>query len=124
MKTLLRTTLLLAAIVLAGCVDEKSRDFFATSGISVGDPVMVEAGTYRIPTDFETEIVHSGQWIDTVQAEIVGSDIQVTAIFTHANRKSRYPGYIEVSGARAGVYTLQYRDPDGALHPIKSVTLP
>ena len=85
---------------------------------------MVKAGNYRIPIDFETEIVHSGQWIDTVQAEIDGSDIQVTAIFTHANRESRYPGYIEVTGARAGVYTLQYRDPDGNLHLIESVTLP
>ena len=124
MKMILRTALLLAAMGLVGCGDKKSRSFFAPSGVFVGSPVMVEAGAYRIPIKFETEIVHSGQWIDTVQAEVDGSDIQVTAVFTHANRESRYPGYIEVSRARPGVYALQYQDPDGTLHLIELVSLP
>ncbi len=124
MRAILRTLLFIAVTSLVACANTKSRDFFAANGITVGDPVKVKVGTYRIPISFETEIVHSGQWIDTTKAKIDGSDIQVTAIFTNANRKSRYPGYIEVNGARAGVYTLKYLDQDGTLHTIKSVTLP
>ncbi|WP_411825578.1 hypothetical protein [Luteolibacter sp. AS25] len=124
MRILLRTTLLLAVIFAVGCGYKKSRDFFAASGISVGEPVKVDAGEYRIPMEFKTKDMHSGQWIDIVKSNIKGSDILVTAVFTQSNRQSRYPGYIEISSARGGVYALKYRDPDGTLHPIQAVTLP
>jgi hypothetical protein len=87
MKHILKTTLILAAIALAGCSDEKSRDFFARGGITIGAPAALGSGSYQIPIEFETEIVHSGQWIDTVDAEVAGADILVTASFTSSNRK-------------------------------------
>lgn len=123
MKTL-RSLILLTAIGLVGCGDPKSRNFFASSGITVGAPVATSTGNYRIPIEFETEIVHSGQWIDTVEAEVDGTEILITAVFTHANRKSRYPGYVEISDVSPGPYKVEYRDPDGARHLVKAVTLP
>lgn len=119
-----RALILLTAIGASGCGDPKSRNFFASSGITVGTPVTTSTGKYRIPIEFETEIVHSGQWIDTVEAEVDGAEILVTAVFTQANRKSRYPGYVEISDVSPGAYKIEYRDPDGARHLVKSITLP
>jgi hypothetical protein len=124
MKHILATTLLLASIALAGCSYKKSRDFFAAGGITIGAPAALGSGSYKIPIEFETKIVHSGQWIDSVSTKVAGSDILVTASFTSANRKSSYPGYVEVSGVSPGTYTLKYRDPDGAVHAIGPVILP
>ena len=124
MKNILRITLLLASIALSGCSDKKSRDFFAAGGITIGAPAAIQPGTYRIPIEFETKIAHSGQWIDVVSANVSGSDILVTATFTSANRKSGYPGYVEVKGISAGTYALKYRDPDGTTHPMGPVVLP
>ena len=124
MKHIIKTTLILATIALAGCSDEKSRDFFAKGGITIGAPTALKTGSYKIPLEFKTEIVHSGQWIDAVNAEVAGSDILLTASFTSANGKSSYPGFIEVNGVSPGTYTLKYRDPDGTVHAIGPVILP
>jgi hypothetical protein len=121
---ILRAMILLTAIGVLGCGDPKSRNFFASSGITVGAPVTTSTGNYRIPIAFETEIVHSGQWIDTVEAEVDGTEILITAVFTHTNRKSRYAGYVEISDVSPGPYKIEYRDPDGARHLVKAVTLP
>jgi hypothetical protein len=121
---ILRALILLTAIGLLGCGDPKSRSFFASSGITVGAPVTTSRGNYRIPIEFETEIIHSGQWIDTVEAKVDGTKILITAVFTHANRKSRYPGYVEISDASPGAYKIEYQDPDGARHLVKAVTFP
>ena len=48
----------------------------------------------------------------------------MTASFTRANRKSGYPGHVEVKGVSAGTYTVKYRDPDGTDHAIGPVVLP
>lgn len=124
MQHIIKTTLILAAIALAGCSQKKSRDFFAKGGITIGAPAALGSGSYKIPIEFETEIAHSGQWIDAVDADVAGSDILLTASFTSANRKSSYPGYVEVNGVSPGTYTLKYRDPDGAVHAIGKVVLP
>ena len=124
MKHVIKTTLTLAAIALAGCSDKKSRDFFAKGGITIGAPAPLGSGSYKIPIEFETEIVHSGQWIDAVDSDVAGSDILLTAIFTSANRKSSYPGYVKVNGVSPGTYTLKYRDPNGTVHTIGPVILP
>ena len=124
MRHFINITLILAAIALAGCSDEKSRDFFAKGGITIGAPAALGSGSYKIPIEFETEIVHSGQWIDEVDTEVAGSDILLTASFTSANRKSSYPGYVEVNGVSPGTYTLKYQDPNGTVHAIGPVILP
>jgi hypothetical protein len=124
MNPVIKITLLIASLALSGCSEKKSRDFFAAGGIAIGAPAAIEPGTYRIPMDFETEIVHSGQWIDVVNAKVSGADILMTASFTSANRKSRYPGYVEVKGLSAGTYTLNYLDPDGTAHAMGPVVLP
>lgn len=124
MKHVMKITLLISALTISGYSDVKSRDFFAASGITIGAPATTQPGSYKIPMEFETKIVHSGQWIDTVSAKVSGSDILVTATFTSANRKSKYPGYVEVKGIPAGTYTLKYQDPDGKTHPMGSVVLP
>ena len=124
MKHLIKTTIILAAIALTGCSEEKSRDFFAKGGITIGAPTSLKTGSYKIPLEFKTEIVHSGQWIDAVNTEVAGSDILLTASFTSANSKSNYPGFIEVNGVSPGTYTLKYRDPDGTVHAIGPVILP
>ena len=121
---IVKTTLILTAIVLVGCSDKKSRDFFAKGGISIGAPAALGSGSYKIPIEFQTEIVHSGQWIDAVDTEVAGADILLTARFTSANRKSGYPGYVQVNGVAPGNYTLKYRDPDGTVHAIGPVILP
>jgi hypothetical protein len=123
MTHLIKTTPILAALLFAGCSDEKSRDFFAKGGIAIGAPAALGSGSYTTPIEFETEIVHSGQWLNAVDADVSGSDILFTASFT-SHRKSSYPGYIEVSGLSPGTYTLKYRDPNGTVHAIGSVILP
>jgi hypothetical protein len=125
MKHILKTTLILAAIVLAGCSDDKKPyDFFARGGITIGAPAALGSGSYKIPLEFETEIAHSGQWIDAVDVDVAGADILLTATFTSANRKSSYPGYIKVNGVLPGTYNLKYRDPNGTVHAIGPVILP
>lgn len=124
MNHVIKITLLMASFAFSGCSETKSRDFFAADGITIGAPAAIQPGTYRIPIDLETKIVHSGQWIDVVSANVSGSDILVTATFTRANRKSGYPGYVEVKGISAGTYALKYRDPDGTTHPMGPVVLP
>ncbi len=124
MIRIINTTLILAAMALIGCSDEKSRDFFAKDGITIGTPAALGSGSYKIPIDFETKIVHSGQWINEVDTEVVGSDILVTASFTSANRKGNYPGYIEVKGVSPGTHTLKYLDPNGTVHVIGPVVFP
>lgn len=124
MNPVIKITLLIAALALSGCSEKKSRDFFAAGGIAIGAPAAVGPGTYRIPIDFETEIVHSGQWIDVVSAKVSGSEILVTASFKSASGKGGYPGYVEVKGLSAGTYTLKYLDPDGTSHAIGPVVLP
>jgi hypothetical protein len=124
MQHIIKTILILTVIALAGCSDEKSRDFFAKGGITIGAPAALGSGAYKIPLEFETEIVHSGQWIDAVDADVAGSDILLTASFSSAKRKSSYPGYITVNGLSPGTYTLKYRDPDGKVHEIGKVVLP
>jgi len=123
-KQIMKAILILAAIALVGCSDEKSRDFFTKGGITIGAPAVLGVGSYKIPIQFETQIVHSGQWIEKVDTEVAGSDILLTASFTSSNRKSSYPGHIEVTRVSPGTYTLKYRDPDGTLHAIGSVILP
>lgn len=124
MQHIIKIILILTAIALAGCSDEKSRDFFAKGGITIGAPAALGSGSYKIPIEFETKIVHSGQWIDAVDADVAGSDILLTASFSSAKRKSSYPGYVEVNGLSPGTYTLKYRDPDGKVHEIGQVVLP
>ena len=124
MRSLTTAISFLVVVTFVGCSDQKPRDFFAPSGITIGDPSALGVGAYKIPIEFETAIVHSGQWIDSVNAKVAGSDILITASFNSTNRKSNYPGYIEVKGASPGTYTLIYHDPDGTDHAIGSVTLP
>lgn len=124
MKHVFKIALLIASFAITACSEPKPRDFFAAGGITIGAPAAIEPGTYRIPIQFDTKIVHSGQWIDAVSAKVSGSDILVTATFTSANRKSGYPGHVEVKGIPAGTYTLKYQDPDGTTHPVGPVVLP
>ena len=70
MKHIAKTTLISAVLGLAGCSDDKPRDFFAKGGITIGAPAGLGSGSYKIPIEFQTEIAHSGQWIDAVDAEV------------------------------------------------------
>lgn len=124
MKLLIRTCLLLALISVTSCSEEKSRDFFAAGGIAVGKPVALGGGAYQVPMEFKTEIDHSGQWLDEVTTRLDGTDILITASFAPANRKSQYPGHVEIGGASPGSYTLKYQDPDGTTHVIETIVLP
>lgn len=124
MKHMIKTIFILATIALVGCSEEKSRDFFSAGGITIGAPTALGAGAYRIPVEFETQVVHSGQSIDEVSATVDGSDILVTASFAGPPPKTGYPGHIEVKGVSAGTYTLKYRDPDGTDHTVGRVVLP
>jgi hypothetical protein len=124
MKHMIKLTMLLAAVALVGCSEEKSRDFFSAGGITIGAPSALGGGAYRIPIEFETQIVHSGQSIDEVSTTVTGSDILFTASFAGPPPKGGYPGHIEVKGVSAGTYTLKYRDPDGTDHTIGPVVLP
>ena len=124
MQHTIKATLILAVIALASCSQKKSRDFFAKGGITIGAPAALGSGSYKIPIEFETEIVHSGQWIDTVDADVSGVDILLTASFTSSNGKSGYPGYIEVKGISPGTYSIKYRDPDGTVHTLGRAILP
>jgi hypothetical protein len=124
MKHIIKSTLILAVIALASCSEEKPRVFFAKGGITIGAPAALGSGSYKIPIEFETEIIHSGQWIDTVDADVSGADILLTASFTSSNGKSGYPGYVEVNGVSPGPYSIKYRDPDGTVHTLGSAILP
>lgn len=124
MKQPLILVLLFVAVWITGCAHQEYRSFFASDGISVGTPVMVGAGSYQIPILFETEIIHSGQWIDRVSSSVTGTNIMVTASFTSHPQKTRYPGHIELNGVSGETYDLMYRDPDSTLHLVGQVVLP
>jgi hypothetical protein len=124
MATFTKAALLLCALALTGCSEPRSRDFFAKDGITVGTPAALGPGSYKIPLEFVTAIMHSGQWIDSVDADVVGSDILISARFSSSGRKSRYPGYVTVTGTTPGTYALKYRDPNGSMHAIGPVVLP
>lgn len=129
MATFTTTTLMLSALALTGCSEPRSRDFFAKDGITVGTPAALGSGSYRIPVKFATAIVHSGQWIDSVDAEVANADILITARFISADasraaRGNGYPGYVTVTGLNPGTYSLRYRDPNGSMHAIGPVVLP
>lgn len=124
MATFTKSALMLSALALTGCSEPRSRDFFAKDGITVGTPAALGSGSYKIPVEFTTAIVHSGQWIDSVTAEVAHADILITAHFSSSGRKSRYPGYVTVTGMKPGPYSLKYRDPHGSMHPIAPVVLP
>ena len=111
--------------VLTGCLEKKPRSFFASDGIGIGTPKK-EGNVYRVPVTFTTTIVHSEQWIYVVETSTDGNTIYLTAIFTTPPglKESRYKDVIEVHDAKAGVYHLRYRDPDGSLHDSGTVTLP
>jgi hypothetical protein len=124
MQHIIKTTLILAVIALGSCSQKKSLDFFAKGGITIGAPAALGSGSYKIPIEFETEIVHSGKWIDAVDADVAGADILLTATFTSSNGKSGYPGYIEVKGISPGTYFIKYRDPNGTVHTLGRAILP
>lgn len=102
---------------------EKPRDFFAAKGVVAGKAEATKEGAIRIPIKFETEIIHSGQWLDKVKTSVDGKSIHITADFTSA-RKTRYPGYIETKDLAKGEYSLKYRDPNGKVHFITKITVP
>ncbi|MFN5963343.1 MAG: hypothetical protein ACK5CW_17865 [Verrucomicrobiota bacterium] len=124
MATFTKAALLLCALALTGCSEPRSRDFFAKDGVTVGAPTALGSGSYKIPLEFVTAIVHSGQWIDSVDADVANADILITARFSSSGRKSRYPGYVTVTGTTPGTYALKYRDPNGSMHAIGPVVLP
>jgi hypothetical protein len=119
-----KAALMLSALALTGCSEPRSRDFFAKDGIAVGAPTALGSGSYKIPLEFVTAIVHSSQWIDSVDADVANADILITARFISSGRKSGYPGYVTVTGIKPGTYSLKYRDPNGSMHAIGPVVLP
>lgn len=127
-KSLVSGILLLCLLVAStfgtAFAEKKSRDFFAPKGIVVGTPSLDEDGARRIPVKFETAIVHSAIWIDTVDTTLVGKEIRITADYRLQGGQNRYKGYIMPKGLAAGTYELRYLDPDGKLHDIGPVTVP
>lgn len=121
---ILLSCVLAASTLGTAFAEKKPRDFFAPKGIVVGTPSVDEEGARRIPIKFETAIVHSAIWIDMVHTSVAGKEIRITADYRLTGGKNRYKGYIAPNGLAAGTYELKYLDPDGKLHPIKTVTLP
>jgi hypothetical protein len=121
---LLKAFIMLLALSGMGIAGQKSRDFFAPDGIVIGSPEVTAEGAFRVPITFRTAITHSSQWIDTVKVSVDRKSILITANFTTAGRKSRYPGYIELKGLSSGEHEIKCRDPDGKLHPLGKVTVP
>lgn len=124
MGGLLKALIMVLALTGMGMAGQKSRDFFAPKGIVIGAEEVTAEGAFRVPITFKTAIIHSSQWIDTVKVSVVGKSILITADFTTAGRKSRYPGYIELKALSSGEREIKYRDPDGKLHPLGKVTVP
>ncbi|QTN33591.1 hypothetical protein HZ994_15165 [Akkermansiaceae bacterium] len=115
--------MLAASIPATAFAEKKPRNFFAPKGIVVGTPAVAGDGELRIPIKFETDIVHSALMNKKVHVSVKGNEIHITADYGLIGKKS-YPGYIPAKGLARGTYELRYRDPDGKLHPIGSVTLP
>ena len=118
MKNILKTTLILVVLALTGCSEKKSRDFFAKGGITAGTAAALGSGSYKIPMEFETEIVHSGQWIDAVDATVAGSDILITASFISGNRKGSYPGMSKSMEFRRGLTLSSIETPMALFMPL------
>jgi len=121
---ILKASIIVIALSGIGIAKEKSRNFFAPKGIVIGAGEVTEKGAFRVPITFETAIIHSSQWIDRVKVSVDGKSILITADFTSAGRKSRYPGYIELKDLSSGEREIKYRDPDGKLHPLGKLTVP
>ena len=61
MKIFSTIALLVFSIFLSGCLDKKTRSFFAKEGVIVGAPNKVGQGDVFIPISFKTAIIHSAQ---------------------------------------------------------------
>jgi len=102
---------------------EEKRNFFANDGIRVEEPIPTGENKYQVPIELETAIAHSAWGVDSVKVSVADGRIEMTARYALVGREM-FPGYLEIEGVEPGDYELQYRDPDGSLHPVGEVTFP
>ena len=96
---------------MPSCAFLRSLYYVAVQGMIIGSVMKTPIVTVSVP--FARQI-----------GRILKASILITADFTSAGRKSRYPGYIELKDLSSGEREIKYRDPDGKLHPLGKLTLP
>lgn len=103
--------------------ERKDRAFFAQDGIQLGQPETTDDGHVFVPITFQTEIIHSGQWLYDIDSEVKGDQVLITAIFSVPPKlqPSIYMGGVTIPSPQEKTYKLLYLDPSGTTHPIGKV---
>lgn len=117
---------------LAGWLSQDQRDWSfieSVGGMKVtlkGKSLEVDcdvSGTRRVTK--KPTIVNSGIGVRKMKWARAGSTIRlsvVTSVFEKGMRSSC--GSLDLSGIPPGSYSVEYLDPDGATHPLGTITLP
>jgi len=102
--------LLLIALMLSGCVEQKDIEFFSDSGVVIGKPSKTKEAEYLLPITFETKIMHSAQWLYDVKNSVEGNEVHITALYSVPpnGKKSIYKGSIVIKGIKNGSYGVYY----------------
>ena len=128
MKIFSTISLLAFSIFLSGCLDKKTRSFFAKEGVIVGAPNKVGQGDVFIPISFKTAIIHSAQIFHDIEWSEENGVIYITAIYNEPpfSKKIEYSGGIVLKNPKLKIYDLKYKDPkpDKATHDIGRVEIP
>ena len=128
MKIFSTIALLVFSIFLSGCLDKKTRSFFAKEGVIVGAPNKVGQGDVFIPISFKTAIIHSAQIFHDIEWSEENGVIYITAIYNEPpfSKKIEYSGGIVLKNPKLKIYDLKYKDPkpDGGTHDIGRVQIP
>ena len=128
MKIFSTIALMAFSIFLSGCLDKKTRAFFAEEGIIVGDVKKVGKQDAFIPVSFKTAIVHSAQIFHDIEWSEENGVIYITAIYNEPpfSEKIEYSGGIVLKNPKLKIYDLKYKDPnpDGGTHDIGRVEIP
>ena len=113
---------------LSGCLDKKTRSFFAKEGVIVGAPNKVGQGDVFIPISFKTAIIHSAQIFHDIEWSEENGVIYITAIYNEPpfSKKIEYSGGIVLKNPKLKIYDIKYKDPksDGGTHDIGRIEIP
>ena len=109
MKIFSTIALLVFSIFLSGCLDKKTRSFFAKEGVIVGAPNKVVQGD-ALSNLFKT-IIHSAQIFHDIEWSEENGVIYITAIYNDFHfQKIEYSEDCSQK-PKIKIYDLKYKDP-------------
>ena len=115
--------LLLTALVLSGCIEQKDIEFFSDSGVVIGKPSKSKEAEYLLPITFETKIMHSAQWLYDVKYSVESNEVHIAALYSVPpnGKMSIYKGSIMLKGIKKGSYSVYYININKSKHHLGSI---